>query len=144
MTILKDRKGNPQGVIREVAGGMQRLLDLGGKVVATYRPDTDSTYDKNGVRIGTGNRLAGPWSETKIKLASWSVCRSSSAKPSAKPCRETPSMIFQTAAFPRLFSPCFRQYAEQLAPFRKELLPKIEKNNSTLKFRCACPLRDLG
>jgi hypothetical protein len=32
---------------------------LGGKVVATYRPDTDWTYDKNGVRIGTGNRLAG-------------------------------------------------------------------------------------
>jgi hypothetical protein len=34
-------------------------LDLGGKVVATYRRDTDWTYDKNGVRIGTGNRLAG-------------------------------------------------------------------------------------
>jgi len=33
-------------------------LDLGGKVVTTYRPDTDWTYDKNGVRIGTGNRLA--------------------------------------------------------------------------------------
>jgi hypothetical protein len=59
MTILKDRNGNPQGVIREGAGGMERLLDLGGRVVATYRPDTDWTYDKNGVRIGTGNRLAG-------------------------------------------------------------------------------------
>lgn len=59
MTILKDRNGNPLGVIRKVAGGMERLLDLGGKVVATYRPDTDWTYDKNGVRIGTGNRLAG-------------------------------------------------------------------------------------
>jgi len=32
---------------------MERLLDLGGKVVTTYRPDTDWTYDKNGVRIGT-------------------------------------------------------------------------------------------
>ena len=59
MTILKDRNGNPQGVIREVAGGMEQLLDLGGKVVATYRPDTDWTYDKNGIRIGTGKRLAG-------------------------------------------------------------------------------------
>jgi hypothetical protein len=59
MAILRDKHGNPQGVIREVAGGMQRLLDLGGKVVATYRPDTDWTYDNNGVRIGTGNRLAG-------------------------------------------------------------------------------------
>lgn len=34
-------------------------MDLGGKVVTTYRPDTDWTYDKNGSRIGTGNRLAG-------------------------------------------------------------------------------------
>jgi hypothetical protein len=59
MTILKDRNGNPQGVIREGAGDMERLLDLGGKVVATYRPDNDWTYDNNGVRIGTGNRLAG-------------------------------------------------------------------------------------
>jgi hypothetical protein len=59
MAILRDKSGNPQGVIREVAGGMERLLDLGGKIVATYRPDTDWTYDKNGVRIGTGNRLAG-------------------------------------------------------------------------------------
>jgi hypothetical protein len=59
MTILKDKYGKPQGVTREVAGGMERLLDLGGKVVATYRPDTDWTYDNNGVRIGTGNRLAG-------------------------------------------------------------------------------------
>jgi hypothetical protein len=59
MTILKDESGNPQGIIPEVAGGMERLLDLGGKVVATYRPDTDWTYDKNGAHIGTGNRLAG-------------------------------------------------------------------------------------
>ena len=59
MTILKDKTGNPQGVIREGAGGMERLLDLGGKVVATYRQDTDWTYDNNGVRIGTGNRLTG-------------------------------------------------------------------------------------
>jgi hypothetical protein len=59
MTILRDKSGNPQGVIREGAGGMERLLDLGGKVVAIYRPDTDWTYDNSGVRIGTGNRLAG-------------------------------------------------------------------------------------
>ena len=59
MTILRDKSGNPQGVIREVVGGMERLLDLGGRVVSTHRPDTDWTYDKNGIRIGTGNRLAG-------------------------------------------------------------------------------------
>jgi hypothetical protein len=29
------------------------------KLVATYWPDTDWTYDKSGNRIGTGNRLAG-------------------------------------------------------------------------------------
>jgi hypothetical protein len=57
--ILKDKSGHPQGVIREVAGGMERLFDLSGKAIATYRPDTDWTYDRNGVRIGTGNRLAG-------------------------------------------------------------------------------------
>jgi hypothetical protein len=34
MTILKDRNGNPQGVIREGTRGMERLLDLGGKIVA--------------------------------------------------------------------------------------------------------------
>jgi hypothetical protein len=38
---------------------MERLLDLGGKVVATYRRDTDWTYANSGVCIGTGNRLAG-------------------------------------------------------------------------------------
>ena len=59
MAILRDKSGNPQGVIREVAGGMERLLDLGDKVVATYPPGTDWTYDINGARIGTGNRLAG-------------------------------------------------------------------------------------
>jgi hypothetical protein len=59
MTILRDKSGNPQGVIREVAGGMERLLDLGGRVVATHRPDTDWTYDKNVIWIGIGNRLAG-------------------------------------------------------------------------------------
>jgi hypothetical protein len=50
---------SPGSHSRGRAGGMERLLDLGGKVVATYRPDTDWTYDNTGVRIGTGNRLAG-------------------------------------------------------------------------------------
>ena len=59
MQIVRDKSGRPQGVIREVAGGMERLFDLSGKASASYRPDTDWTYDKNGVRIGTGNRLAG-------------------------------------------------------------------------------------
>jgi hypothetical protein len=62
LTILKDRNGNSPGVIRERAGGMERLLDLGDKVVATYRPDIDWTYDwtyeKNDVR-STGHRLDG-------------------------------------------------------------------------------------
>jgi hypothetical protein len=57
MTILKDRNGNPHGVIREGAGGIERFLDLGGKVVATYRPDTDWNVRQQGARIGTGNRL---------------------------------------------------------------------------------------
>ena len=59
MAILKDKYGKPQGITQTVAGGMERLLDLGGKVIAKYRPDTDWTYDSHGERIGTGNRLAG-------------------------------------------------------------------------------------
>ena len=54
MTILRDKNGKPQGVIREVAGGIERLLDPSGKVVPTFRHDTDWTYDKNGVRSRPG------------------------------------------------------------------------------------------
>jgi hypothetical protein len=56
--ILKDGAGNPQGVIREVAGG-ERLYDRSGASIATYRPNVDFTYDNNGARFGSGNRLAG-------------------------------------------------------------------------------------
>jgi len=57
--ILKDGAGNPQGVIREVAGGNERLYDRSGASLATYRRDVDFTYDNNGARFGSGNRLAG-------------------------------------------------------------------------------------
>lgn len=57
--ILKDAAGNPQGVIREVAGGNERLYDRSGASIATYRRNVDFTYDNNGSRIGSGNRLAG-------------------------------------------------------------------------------------
>jgi hypothetical protein len=57
--ILKDGVGNPQGVIREVAGGNQRLYDRSGASIATYRRNVDFTYDNNGRRFGSGNRLAG-------------------------------------------------------------------------------------
>ena len=59
MEILKDKNGNPQGVIREVAGGRLRLYDRSGNSVATYRPDTNYTYNNNGSRIGSSNRLPG-------------------------------------------------------------------------------------
>ena len=51
--------GWPQGVIRETAGGQERLYDRVGHTVATYRPNTNYTFDRNGSRIGSGNRLAG-------------------------------------------------------------------------------------
>lgn len=35
--ILKDGAGNPQGVIREIAGGQKRLYDRAGNTIATYR-----------------------------------------------------------------------------------------------------------
>ena len=57
--ILKDGAGNPQGVIRELPGGNERLYDCSGCSIATYRRNVDFTYDKNGVRLGSGNRLAG-------------------------------------------------------------------------------------
>jgi hypothetical protein len=57
--ILKDGAGNPQGVIREIAGGQERLYDCAGNAIATYRRNVNFTYDNNGVRFGSGNRLAG-------------------------------------------------------------------------------------
>ena len=57
--ILKDGAGNPQGAIREVAGGNERLYDRSGASIATWRRNVDYTYDNNGARFGSGNRLAG-------------------------------------------------------------------------------------
>jgi hypothetical protein len=57
--ILKDGTGNPQGLIRKIAGDQERLYDTSGNAIATYRPHVDFTYDNNGVRFGSGNRLAG-------------------------------------------------------------------------------------
>jgi hypothetical protein len=57
--IVRDKYGKPQGTIREIAGGQERLYDRTGRPVATYRPDTEYTYDNNGARIGSGNRLPG-------------------------------------------------------------------------------------
>ena len=59
IVILKDGAGNPQGVIREVAGGNERLYDSSGASIATYRRNVDFTYDNNGACFGSGNRLAG-------------------------------------------------------------------------------------
>lgn len=46
-------------MIHEIAGGQERLYDIAGHAIATYRPCTDYTYDNNGSRIGSGNRLPG-------------------------------------------------------------------------------------
>jgi hypothetical protein len=59
MEILKDGFGKPQGIIREIAGGQKRLYTPTGEPSATYRSRTNATYDNNGTRIGTGDRLAG-------------------------------------------------------------------------------------
>jgi hypothetical protein len=59
MEILRDKHGKQQGTIREIAGGQERLYDRAGLTIATYRPETDYTYDNNGARIGSGNRLPG-------------------------------------------------------------------------------------
>jgi hypothetical protein len=59
MEILRDKNSKPQGVIREIAGGQKRLYDRTGRAVATYHPNTNYTYDNNGVRMASGNRLPG-------------------------------------------------------------------------------------
>jgi hypothetical protein len=59
MEILRDKNGRPQGMIREIAGGQERLYDRAGKAIATYKPRTNYTYDNNASRIGSGNRLPG-------------------------------------------------------------------------------------
>jgi len=57
--ILKDGAGNPEAIIRDLPGDQQRLCDRSGSTIATYRGRVDFTYDNNGSRIGSGNRLAG-------------------------------------------------------------------------------------
>ena len=59
MEILRDKYGKPQGIIREIAGGQERLYDRAGHTIATYRPNTNYTYNNNGARVGSGNRLPG-------------------------------------------------------------------------------------
>ena len=58
MQILRDRNGKQQGIVRQIAGHEERLYDGTGNAIATYRPN-GYTYDNAGVRIGSGNRLAG-------------------------------------------------------------------------------------
>jgi hypothetical protein len=55
--IIKDKIGNPQAVIRTIAGGSQVLCDLSGSAVATYRADRDKTVDSAGNVIASKNRL---------------------------------------------------------------------------------------
>jgi len=45
--ILKDKYGRSQELIREIAGGQERLFDIGGQAIATYRPSTNFTCDNN-------------------------------------------------------------------------------------------------
>lgn len=65
MKILKDGSGRPQGIIRQIAGGQERLSDIAGNAIATYRTRVNFTYDNGGRRIGSGNRLAGMVGEDK-------------------------------------------------------------------------------
>jgi hypothetical protein len=55
--IIKDKVGNPQAVIRTIAGGSQVLCDLSGSSVATYNSERDKTLDVGGNVAGNKNRL---------------------------------------------------------------------------------------
>ena len=59
MELIRDKHGRLTGVIRETAGGRERLCTPQGEAIADYSPETDLTYDTQRRRIGSGNRLAG-------------------------------------------------------------------------------------
>jgi hypothetical protein len=59
MELIRDKHGRLTGVIREIAGGRERLYKPTGEAVADYSLETDLTYDTQRRRIGSGNRLAG-------------------------------------------------------------------------------------
>jgi hypothetical protein len=59
MELIRDKDGRLTGVIREIAGGRERLYTPQGEAIADYSPETDLTYDTQRRRMGSGNRLAG-------------------------------------------------------------------------------------
>jgi hypothetical protein len=59
MEILKYSFGKPQGIIRQIAGSQERLYTPAGEAIAIYKSTTRATYNNNGLKIGSGNRLAG-------------------------------------------------------------------------------------
>lgn len=61
IVILKDGAGNPQGVIRGVAGCNERLYDRSGASIATYRRNVDFTYDNNGPELARAIALPAWW-----------------------------------------------------------------------------------
>jgi len=59
MELIRDKHGRLTGVIRETAGGRERLYTPQGEAIADYSSVTGFTYDTAWRRIGSGNRLAG-------------------------------------------------------------------------------------
>ena len=59
MEILRDKYGRSQELIREIAGGQERLFDIGGQAIATYRPSTNFPCDNTVPRIGSRNSMPG-------------------------------------------------------------------------------------
>jgi hypothetical protein len=59
MELIRNKHGKLTGVIRELAGGRERLYTPTGKAIADYDSVTGATYDTDRHRIGTGDRLAG-------------------------------------------------------------------------------------
>ena len=56
--IVKDKTGQELGTIRELEFGKLEAFDRLGTALGTYDPATDKTYDRLGLEIGNGNRLA--------------------------------------------------------------------------------------
>jgi hypothetical protein len=56
--IVKDKSGREMGRIRELEFGILKAYDRSETELGRYDPETDKTYDRLGLEIGTGNQLA--------------------------------------------------------------------------------------
>jgi hypothetical protein len=55
--VLKDKRGNKLGEIREAPGGRLAIYDTKGNKLGEYDPKSNVTKDTRGNKVGQGNLL---------------------------------------------------------------------------------------